>query len=64
MKTFFRLLFKVVCYTALIVPVYFVTLYVLQTNPFMMALWLLGCILLGGVIKPLIDLLTNKIFDR
>ncbi len=63
MVTFFKWLFKIICYTVWIAPVYFVTIYVLQTNPFMIALWLLGCILLGGVLKPLIDHLANKIFN-
>ncbi len=64
MKNYLKILFKLLCYLALIVPVYVLTLYILQLHLLIKAIWLLACILIGGLMKPLIDGLADKIFKQ
>ncbi|WP_299529519.1 hypothetical protein [Ulvibacterium sp.] len=57
-------IFKGLCYAALIIPVYVITLHIPELHAVIRALWLLTCILIGSVMKPLIDGLTDKIFKK
>ncbi|WP_147415801.1 hypothetical protein [Ulvibacterium marinum] len=62
MGNIFKILFKLICYVALIVPVYHITIYMIDYGPFYTALWLLACLVVGGFLKPLVDRLANRLF--
>ncbi|WP_422083408.1 hypothetical protein [Ulvibacterium sp.] len=64
MGNVYKLLFKVLCYAALIVPVYVIALHILELHVMIRAIWLLACILIGSVMKPFIDGLADKIFKK
>jgi hypothetical protein len=59
-----RTIFKIICYLALMATACLITMKLIPKGPFFTALWLLFCLLAGGVLKPFVDRLARKIFGK